>query len=246
MACNRIAATARKYKGRFQSLAGFFVACNINHILRMLRRVSSFNPWRVFSWLATSSSQRKSGARSCFNPWRVFSWLATLWLADDPAGARAVSIPGGFFRGLQRAGRLALLPLRDVSIPGGFFRGLQLPRAALDPVPSKLFQSLAGFFVACNFILPGNQEGVDMFQSLAGFFVACNGGAYGHVGSGHRVSIPGGFFRGLQPDSTPPKSIAITVSIPGGFFRGLQPRPRAERLHEAVSIPGGFFRGLQQ
>jgi len=85
------------------------------------------------------------------------------------------------------------------------------------------------------------------FQSLAGFFVACNLRINFLQKLGPVVSIPGGFFRGLQRGRHPHRKTPDSgVSIPGGFFRGLQRQRdvRRDPDHE-VSIPGGFFRGLQ-
>ena len=137
-------------KVKFQSLAGFFVACNKADITMIAKRWSSFNPWRVFSWLATKALELFEGWSYGFNPWRVFSWLATYKL------------------GVKRHCR------KSVSIPGGFFRGLQLLDSKVPKVDREVFQSLAGFFVACNDAARPGYGDVDLFQSLAGFFVACN------------------------------------------------------------------------
>ena len=152
------------------------MACNGAAAVRRLRRFPRFNPWRVFSWLATSDlvikedegdkfqslagffvACNKTGridrmtdkylfqslagffvacnsrmedavkaAGGSFNPWRVFSWLATM-SDDETAGVWIF-----------------------VSIPGGFFRGLQPREPGPRRRPSPRFQSLAGFFVACN------------------------------------------------------------------------------------------------
>ncbi len=164
-------------EGWFQSLAGFFVACNGRD--RSLPRgitMQSFNPWRVFSWLATrrvrsrgvcrrlgfqslegffvacngTPPDRSAASRQGFNPWRVFSWLATVEELLAALEDVFVSIPGGFFRGLQRQNFIFVEFDRRVSIPGGFFRGLQ-PCGLPGGTPAlRRFQSLAGFFVACN------------------------------------------------------------------------------------------------
>ena len=184
-----------------------------------------------------------------FNPWRVFSWLATKAGRTRTADPTKVSIPGGFFRGLQQRDR----------------RSRSTDRYAR-------FQSLAGFFVACNLdprsvlavrssgfnpwrvfswlatgLRPSESRDARWFQSLAGFFVACNLPAIEASVTALLVSIPGGFFRGLQHIDLDPVLRAGSVSIPGGFFRGLQhidPKKLCRSRIE-VSIPGGFFRGLQ-
>ncbi len=60
----------------FQSLSGFFRPCN--RILRQEDQLSGrFNPYRVFSGLATAGDGRHLGEVQSFNPYRVFSGLAT-------------------------------------------------------------------------------------------------------------------------------------------------------------------------
>ena len=135
----------------FQSLAGFFVACNkmlsgmVANMQEMFQSLAGFFVACNAKRASTSSSSNR-----CFNPWRVFSWLATQ-AHQNRERPGDVSIPGGFFRGLQRhRGRGKRSPGRWVSIPGGFFRGLQRKAFGLRPSDLILFQSLAGFFVACN------------------------------------------------------------------------------------------------
>ena len=41
----------------FQSLAGFFVACNASSLDAGTLETMGFNPWRVFSWLATEKER---------------------------------------------------------------------------------------------------------------------------------------------------------------------------------------------
>ena len=114
---------------KFQSLAGFFVACNSSGRTWTLNE-SSFNPWRVFSWLATQIWGAVPASRlGSFNPWRVFSWLATL--RKNMAGAGVSSFnPWRVFSWLatRLPGRPYHHRMGQVSIPGGFFRGLQ-PRS---------------------------------------------------------------------------------------------------------------------
>ena len=151
---------------RFQSLAGFFVACN------------------------EGCSSRTPASRRSFNPWRVFSWLATLRSRRRPGRLRGVSIPGGFFRGLQ-----------------------QKPDEHARPTRPR-FQSLAGFFVACN----NETDDLDQPTDMLGFnpwrvFSWLATSILGRYWlSGHLVSIPGGFFRGLQQVSDP-----RSPGMPAGF-----------------------------
>ena len=110
-----------------------------------------------------------------------------------------VSIPVGFSRSLQQIySAQAFCPLRPVSIPVGFSRSLQLQYLPDLLERRKLFQSLSGFLVRCNFTLLLNKTTGDKFQSLSGFLVRCNI----HKGAGQvqsdPVSIPVGFSRSLQ------------------------------------------------
>ena len=128
------------------------MACNSSKARSSSGLQRSFNPWRVFSWLATERPEARLLPGLGFNPWRVFSWLATAY------------------------GTVVCLRKGEVSIPGGFFRGLQRISGRPCPRGWAKFQSLAGFFVACNRgRVAGAVELTDLFQSLAGFFVACNG-----------------------------------------------------------------------
>ena len=181
------------------------MACNIAFMKLKPAIGLGFNPWRVFSWLATSTTRQiwtvspefqslagffvacnrmQRPGRPCqrsFNPWRVFSWLATIWWSEKGETSSSVSIPGGFFRGLQLspAGRRRLVC--TVSIPGGFSRGLQ---------HTYRIRSMQPYYA---------------------------------------VSIPGGFFRGLQLcQHRLVSERGEPVSIPGGFFRGLQHQARKQ------------------
>ena len=111
----------------FQSLSGFQVRCN--HDIRAAVRIvgHSFNPYRVFKFVATlrlPGSQGLFGAR--FNPYRVFKFVATPGGRRIPQNNLHVSIPIGFSSSLQ---------LGDVKF------GEELPAG---------FQSLSGFQVRCN------------------------------------------------------------------------------------------------
>ena len=82
------------------------------------------------------------------------------------------------------------------------------------------------------------------FESLVGFFVACNSLLQSQISELQAVSIPGGFFRGLQHGRSREEDPRSTVSIPGGFFRGLQrgrPRPGAASAPSPFQSLVGFF-----
>ncbi len=70
---------------KFQSLAGFFVACN-ELMLASRAPVQCFNPWRVFSWLATQFI-----IFLLFTPIIRFQSLAGFFVACNGAGARTRS-----------------------------------------------------------------------------------------------------------------------------------------------------------
>ncbi len=64
---------------RFQSLSGFLTRCDLALLQNPVLDRDSFNPYRVFSLVATLSSwiSIDSYGLSCFNPYRVFSLVAT-------------------------------------------------------------------------------------------------------------------------------------------------------------------------
>jgi len=186
----------------FQSLSGFQVRCNIPVCRSTGTPITSFNPYRVFKFVATRGSWRGS---VCF---------------------RAVSIPIGFSSSLQHLSEEVIYNGRIVSIPIGFSSSLQrhpaechgLDRRCFNPyrvfkfvatVDSEVteitldsfnpyrvfkfvatlqknwmpwayrteFQSLSGFQVRCNSMLVGILGWVNTeFQSLSGFQVRCNAG----------------------------------------------------------------------
>ena len=136
MACN-----ARRFRQaceleyiKFQSLAGFFVACNSERCSAVVPGLAGFNPWRVFSWLATEIALAFQGSRLPVSiPGGFFRGLQPSIRSRTIVGLPTVSIPGGFFRGLQQhIEPRPYGPANRVSIPGGFFRGLQ-PRRMRAP-----------------------------------------------------------------------------------------------------------------
>ena len=119
---------ARPGRPRFQSLAGFFVACNVRMAFRFYSNVNAQFQSLAGFFVACNRGEppRPTIYELSFNPWRVFSWLATYPDHEDMEARGFVSIPGGFFRGLQH-------------IDPAKYEGYRI-----------VFQSLAGFFVACN------------------------------------------------------------------------------------------------
>jgi len=169
-----------------------------------------------------------------FNPYRVFKFVATVGAKGWTMACGVVSIPIGFSSSLQRslgiekasiAGLFQSLsgfqvrcnikcehewvPRIDVSIPIGFSSSLQLNcgdtieglMRSFNPyrvfkfvaTPWNIyamiqttteFQSLSGFQVRCNittFIIPSGSA--NEFQSLSGFQVRCNLARMGLLGS---------------------------------------------------------------
>ena len=197
MACNGGKRLASWEPTLFQSLAGFFVACN-DTSCRATFRSQGFNPWRVFSWLATVDAAGVTPPAAFQSLAGFFVACNTLLVAQKATSSNQVSIPGGFFRGLQLRFSItkASTPNEFQSL-AGFFVACNFRKAESKALMIGMFQSLAGFFVACNANNYVKVNGVAMFQSLAGFFVACNQAPLPRVWYSC-VSIPGGFFRGLQ------------------------------------------------
>jgi len=69
----------------FQSLSGFQVRCNSRSRDRSPWRMKSFNPYRVFKFVATlpTGNERNDAGRG-FNPYRVFKFVATEGIRMTP------------------------------------------------------------------------------------------------------------------------------------------------------------------
>ncbi len=176
--CNIAYATAQTLpQTTFQSLSGFQVRCNLDRITAKKETVLSFNPYRVFKFVATLPL--------------VFGLLCCL----------AVSIPIGFSSSLQRQyfGRRPMSLDRQFQSLSGFQVRCNCRNQAVP------YQALCGFnpyrvfkFVATSTCLLWT-DGSKKFQSLSGFQVRCNQ-ATGMIGTmGSMVSIPIGFSSSLQP-----------------------------------------------
>ena len=185
-----------------------------------------------------------------FNPWRVFSWLATISLCRAAAAEDDVSIPGGFFRGLQPRSRCRTRPPSY----SGFNPWRVFSWLATYPIMAGRAGDLRSFnpwrvfsWLATLGISPACQYGAVLFQSLAGFFVACNPPPLEPILRELQVSIPGGFFRGLQlSEGRCTDTWAYRFQSLAGFFVACNKVLKGD-IEKAVdvSIPGGFFRGLQ-
>ncbi len=189
-------------------------------------RWGGFNPCRVFSGLATvPEEQRPAPILQSFNPCRVFSGLATSGSSMNTGEPKSFN-PCRVFSGLATVLHRADETVGMVSIPVGFFQALQLGTVRSFSIRySSGFQSLSGFFRPCN--RERHQEAA-LFQWR---FNPC------------RV------FSGLATlRRAEDRDRWCQVSIPVGFFQALQQclSCRYVSFPEVVSIPVGFFQALQQ
>ncbi len=75
----RIVYDIYRRRTKFQSLSGFQVRCNSNGIESVMESLLSFNPYRVFKFVATIGEiDRSNDTTYGFNPYRVFKFVATL------------------------------------------------------------------------------------------------------------------------------------------------------------------------
>ncbi len=159
----------------FQSLSGFQVRCNPLRMVHIRQWAPGFNPCRVFKSAATLSPLDRKSSMISFNPCRVFKSAATSLaekleqLEDDD-----VSIPVGFSSPLQLGTNVTIDLSWIVSIPVGFSSPLQQSSRDFAYIMDSQFQSLSGFQVRCNVVVPFNELGAIGFQSLSGFQVRCN------------------------------------------------------------------------
>ena len=87
----------------FQSLSGFLRPCNFVNCCIELNHILSFNPYRVFSGLATQATLfGQLDSLNGFNPYRVFSGLATLLVEIEFASMLSFN-PYRVFSGLATA-----------------------------------------------------------------------------------------------------------------------------------------------
>ena len=188
--------------------------------------MNSFNPYRVFKFVATScdwASLHRSGQfqslsgfqvrcnflpgwlRTCpsrgFNPYRVFKFVATHLVPGHAEAGFLVSIPIGFSSSLQRSRFVNNTNYKYSfqSLSGFQVRCNGLPVGVLVNRPTE-FQSLSGFQVRCNSAQPATcRMLLSQFQSLSGFQVRCNHTIHQLLASIDSVSIPIGFSSSLQP-----------------------------------------------
>jgi len=91
--------------------------------------------------------ERKS---SSFNPYRVFKFVATAYDVISATIEKSFQSLSGFQVRCNMAASAVLLTFAPVSIPIGFSSSLQL-KSQLKSLPEGVqFQSLSGFQVRCN------------------------------------------------------------------------------------------------
>ena len=185
----------------------------------------SFNPCRVFTLAATSTTPRASWrAYRSFQSLSGFHARCNIFIimhvrlhrhvsipvgfsrslqhlnADLLDGINGVSIPVGFSRSLQQkvlANRAKAIA--EVSIPVGFSRSLQLPTTSPGGNIFQSFNPCRVFTLAAtSAIALKAATAADQFQSLSGFHARCNALHAQHDVTLSAVSIPVGFSRSLQ------------------------------------------------
>ena len=110
----------------------------------------SFNPYRVFKFVATIQAIVADAIRSGFNPYRVFKFVATVALKKVLDIAEAFQSLSGFQVRCNSPGLQYQERRESVSIPIGFSSSLQHnPNHPHQQRPGE-FQSLSGFQVRCN------------------------------------------------------------------------------------------------
>ena len=185
--------------GLVQSLSGFQVRCNMTLSRAQSHGLTSFNPYRVFKFVATLRSfHRVCFIYLSFNPYRVFKFVAT-------SSCVLVTIRTHQFQslsGFQVRCNLGLEEIRRWDYLG--FN------------PYRVFK-----FVATS-VLDWARYRSSTFQSLSGFQVRCND----HIRIASRkqvvnVSIPIGFSSSLQRKRAPRRN---TSMMPFQSLSGFQVR----------------------
>ena len=112
--------------GKFQSLSGFQVRCNQNGGGLSMAAGHSFNPYRVFKFVATTTTCRWTRPIKRFQSLSGFQVRCNSYRDLDGLSRGAVSIPIGFSSSLQpRICYCRCADIKIVSIPIGFSSSLQ-------------------------------------------------------------------------------------------------------------------------
>ena len=125
--CNpEIAKRARYNEYGFQSLSGFQVRCNDINDDGSTKFSTSFNPYRVFKFVATRSLIPLLRQITSFNPYRVFKFVATSWRFRTDATRQRFQSLSGFQVRCNNGLPIDVVLHGAVSIPIGFSSSLQL------------------------------------------------------------------------------------------------------------------------
>ena len=143
---------ARRFRAaEFQSLSGFQVRCNWNIRQNSSRVPQSFNPYRVFKFVATTGANETVSIARLFQSLSGFQVRCNEKLLNREEIDLSVSIPIGFSSSLQpHLSLIYAIVVRVVSIPIGFSSSLQRKFSYLLRLMPVRFQSLSGFQVRCN------------------------------------------------------------------------------------------------
>ena len=176
--CNIAYATAQTLpQTTFQSLSGFQVRCNLDRITAKKETVLSFNPYRVFKFVATAIFRKATNEPG--SPVSIPIGFSSSLQLPKPSGAVPSSLWFQSLSGFQVRCNIYLSPLdrwiKEVSIPIGFSSSLQ-PGYRHDRHdgqhgfnPYRVFK-----FVATRDPRSPPGRPVERFQSLSGFQVRCN------------------------------------------------------------------------
>jgi len=184
----------------FQSLSGFQVRCNVLKPPVLSSPNSSFNPYRVFKFVATGLDRPAAGAEDNVSiPIGFSSSLQPLYDICASSRIGAVSIPIGFSSSLQHRTRSHSYPRTDVSIPIGFSSSLQRPTSSGTMPIQESFNPYRVFkFVAtplnCSLNFPMQPVSIPIGFSSS-LQRSEDRGCAGYIGG---VSIPIGFSSSLQ------------------------------------------------
>ena len=136
-----------------------------------------------------------------FNPYRVFKFVATKRNTTSFGHVSSVSIPIGFSSSLQHQRNVTTISIGYSFNPYRVFKFVATGGGGLMQTRRARFQSLSGFQVRCNALnLTKTHLPSSWFQSLSGFQVRCNADISIREKLDPMVSIPIGFSSSLQPD----------------------------------------------
>ena len=211
--------------------------------------MTSFNPYRVFKFVATSrlkglspriaQFQSLSGFQvrcnsiaahalastfSSFNPYRVFKFVATAFTQALQKRATQCFNPYRVFKFVATSGGVArMMGAGMVSIPIGFSSSLQPWMFRWMWVCMPEFQSLSGFQVRCNISRrPADQAGLRGFNPYRVFKFVATANRYAALLDHYRFQSLSGFQVRCNLNTRNQLHANDLVSIPIGFSSSLQ------------------------